>query len=140
MRELAPLPWQGSPVHALKHCGILRRLPRTEAVRAYGPAPLPLEFGRTCDPLLLAPPRGRPREPADLVPARRNPDAEALAELELSEATACHQNACFEAGVLFSRAEGSVAAPEAKHDVEGAIVETLCCEAEGRSEVIPVLI
>jgi tryptophan synthase beta chain len=59
-----------------------------------------------------------------------------LAELKLIEATAYHQNACFEAGVLFARTEGIVPAPEANHAVKGAIVEALRCKAEGRSEVI----
>ena len=59
-----------------------------------------------------------------------------LAEMKLIEATAYHQNDCFEAGVLFARAEGIVPAPEANHAVKGAIVEALRCKAEGRSEVI----
>jgi tryptophan synthase beta chain len=59
-----------------------------------------------------------------------------LADLKLIEATAYHQNDCFEAGVMFARAEGIVPAPEANHAVKGAIVEALRCKAEGRSEVI----
>jgi len=59
-----------------------------------------------------------------------------LAEMKLIEATAYHQNDCFEAGVLFARAEGIVPAPEANHAVKGAIVEALRCKAEGKSEVI----
>ena len=59
-----------------------------------------------------------------------------LKQLGLLEATAYHQVACFEAGVLFARAEGIVPAPEANHAVKGAIVEALRCKAEGRSEVI----
>jgi tryptophan synthase beta chain len=59
-----------------------------------------------------------------------------LHALELIEATAYPQNACFEAGVLFARSEGIVPAPEANHAVKGAIVEALRCKAEGRSEVI----
>ena len=59
-----------------------------------------------------------------------------LKELGLLEATAYHQVACFEAGVLFARAEGIVPAPEANHAVKGAIVEALRCKAEGKSEVI----
>ena len=39
-------------------------------------------------------------------------------ELGLIEARAYHQNACFEAGVLFARAEGIVPAPEANHAVK----------------------
>ena len=59
-----------------------------------------------------------------------------LKELGLIEATAYHQNACFEAGVTFARAEGIVPAPEANHAVKGAIEEALRCKREGRSEVI----
>ena len=59
-----------------------------------------------------------------------------LRELGLLEATAYHQVACFEAGVMFARAEGIVPAPEANHAVKGAIVEALRCKAEGKSEVI----
>jgi tryptophan synthase beta chain len=59
-----------------------------------------------------------------------------LHELGLFEATAYHQVACFEAGVLFARAEGIVPAPEANHAVKGAIVEALRCKAEGKSETI----
>jgi hypothetical protein len=46
-------------------------------------------------------------------PRRSNIDH--LMELNLIEATAYHQTACFEAGVLFARAEGIVPAPEANH-------------------------
>jgi len=59
-----------------------------------------------------------------------------LHALGLIEATAYHQNACFEAGVMFARTEGILPAPEANHAVKGAIVEALRCKAEGRSEVI----
>ena len=59
-----------------------------------------------------------------------------LKELGLIEATAYHQIACFEAGVMFARAEGIVPAPEANHAVRGAINEALRCKAEGKSEVI----
>jgi tryptophan synthase beta chain len=59
-----------------------------------------------------------------------------LKELGLIEATAYHQTPCFEAGVLFARAEGIVPAPEANHAVKGAIEEALRCKREGRSEVI----
>ena len=59
-----------------------------------------------------------------------------LHALNLIEATAYPQNACFEAGVLFARAEGIVPAPEANHAVKGAVVEALRCKQQGRSEVI----
>src|SRR3990167_4578780 len=59
-----------------------------------------------------------------------------LKELGLLEATAYHQNQCFEAGVLFARNEGIVPAPEANHAVKGAIEEALRCKREGKSETI----
>ena len=59
-----------------------------------------------------------------------------LHELGLLEATAYHQIACFEAGVMFARTEGIVPAPEANHAVKGAIVEALRCKAEGKAETI----
>jgi len=57
-------------------------------------------------------------------------------ELGLIEAVAYHQVACFEAGVLFARAEGIVPAPEANHAVKGAIEEALRCKREGKAETI----
>ncbi|HEX6829345.1 MAG TPA: TrpB-like pyridoxal phosphate-dependent enzyme [Burkholderiales bacterium] len=57
-------------------------------------------------------------------------------ELGLMEATAYHQKPCFEAGVLFARAEGILPAPEANHAVKGAIVEALKCKEEGVSRAI----
>jgi len=59
-----------------------------------------------------------------------------LKELDLIEASAFHQNACFEAGVTFGRAEGILPAPEANHAVKGAIEEALRCKREGKSETI----
>jgi len=59
-----------------------------------------------------------------------------LKELSLIEASAYHQTECFDAGVLFARAEGIVPAPEANHAVKAAVVEALRCKAEGRSETI----
>ena len=59
-----------------------------------------------------------------------------LKELNLLEASAYHQNACFEAGVIFGRAEGILPAPEANHAVKGAIEEALRCKREGKSETI----
>jgi len=57
-------------------------------------------------------------------------------ELGLIEARAEHQTQCFEAGVLFARAEGIVPAPEANHAVKGAIDEAVKCREEGTSKVI----
>ena len=59
-----------------------------------------------------------------------------LKELNIIEASAYHQNACFEAGVTFGRSEGILPAPEANHAVKGAIDEALRCKLEGKSETI----
>ena len=56
--------------------------------------------------------------------------------LGLIEARAVHQTQCFEAGVLFARAEGIVPAPEANHAVKGAIDEAVKCREEGVSKAI----
>jgi tryptophan synthase beta chain len=64
------------------------------------------------------------------------PSVSHLLELGLIEARAYHQTACFEAGVLFARAEGVVPAPEANHAVRGAIDEALRCREEGVSRTI----
>jgi tryptophan synthase beta chain len=57
-------------------------------------------------------------------------------ELGLIEARAYHQTPCFEAGVLFARAEGIVPAPEANHAVKGAIDEAVKAREEGKSPTI----
>jgi len=57
-------------------------------------------------------------------------------ELGLIEARAYQQIACFEAGVMFARAEGIVPAPESTHAVRCAIDEALRCKAEGKAETI----
>ena len=59
-----------------------------------------------------------------------------IKQLGLIEAVAYHQITCFEAGVLFARAEGILPAPEANHAVKGAIDEALKCKAEGKSRTI----
>ncbi len=59
-----------------------------------------------------------------------------IKELGLIEAVAYKQIECFEAGVMFARAEGILPAPEANHAVKGAIVEALKCKAEGQSRTI----
>jgi tryptophan synthase beta chain len=61
-------------------------------------------------------------------------------ELGLIEAQAFHQTSCFEAGVMFARAEGIVPAPEANHAVRAAINEALRCKAEGKAETIVFLL
>jgi tryptophan synthase beta chain len=59
-----------------------------------------------------------------------------LKELGLIGARAYHQIACFEAGVLFARAEGIVPAPEANHAVKAAMDEAIRCREEGVSRTI----
>jgi tryptophan synthase beta chain len=59
-----------------------------------------------------------------------------LKELDVIEARAEPQLRCFEAGLMFARAEGIIPAPEANHAVRGAIDEALRCRDEGRSEAI----
>jgi len=59
-----------------------------------------------------------------------------IQELGLMESRAYRQNACFEAGVTFARAEGIVPAPEATHAVRGAIDEALRCKDEGKGRTI----
>ena len=59
-----------------------------------------------------------------------------LKELGQIEASAYTQPECFEAGVLFSRTEGIVPAPEANHAVKGAIEEAMRCKREGKTETI----
>jgi tryptophan synthase beta chain len=57
-------------------------------------------------------------------------------ELGLIEARGYQQTACFDAGVLFARAEGIVPAPESNHAVRAAIDEALACKEEGVSRSI----
>ncbi len=55
---------------------------------------------------------------------------------KLIEAVAIHQLECFEAGVLFTNAEGILPAPEATHGIAIAIREALKCKEEGTSKTI----
>jgi tryptophan synthase beta chain len=57
-------------------------------------------------------------------------------KLGLIEACSYPQLACFEAGMLCSRTEGMVPAPEANHALQGAIEEALKCKEEGVSRSI----
>jgi tryptophan synthase beta chain len=59
-----------------------------------------------------------------------------LKMLGLIEARAYAQLACFEAGVLFARAEGILPAPEANHAVRAAIDEAIRCREEGTGRAI----
>jgi tryptophan synthase beta chain len=56
--------------------------------------------------------------------------------LGLIEARAYHQTPCFEAGVMFARAEGIVPAPESCHAVRAAVDEALKAREEGKSPTI----
>jgi tryptophan synthase beta chain len=59
-----------------------------------------------------------------------------LKELDLIEARAVRQIPCFEAAVIFARAEGIVPAPEATHAIRVAFDEALRCKAEGKAQTI----
>jgi len=59
-----------------------------------------------------------------------------IKELGLIDAVAYHQTKCFDAGVMFARAEGILPAPEANHAVKGAVDEAIKCREEGKSRVI----
>ncbi len=59
-----------------------------------------------------------------------------LAASKLIETVAYRQKECFEAGVLFARAEGIVPAPESTHAIRAAFVEAERCKKEGRAETI----
>ena len=59
-----------------------------------------------------------------------------LKELGLIEARAYTQNACFEAGVAFARAEGIVPAPESTHAIKAGVEAALEAKAQGRSPTI----
>jgi tryptophan synthase beta chain len=54
----------------------------------------------------------------------------------LAEGVAYPQRACFEAAVLFSRAEGILPAPESSHAIKAASEEARRADAEGRQRVI----
>jgi tryptophan synthase beta chain len=52
------------------------------------------------------------------------------------EAVAYGQVACFDAAVIFARAEGIIPAPESSHAVMAAIAEAKQADAEGKTRVI----
>ncbi len=56
--------------------------------------------------------------------------------LGLIEAIAVHQNATFQAGVQFARAEGIIPAPETAHAIRAAIDEALLCKKTGVAKTI----
>jgi len=64
------------------------------------------------------------------------PQVSSLLAAGLIEAVAYDQVDCFEAGVLFGRAEGILPAPESNHAVRAAINEALACRERGERKVI----
>ncbi len=64
------------------------------------------------------------------------PSVSLIQKLGLLDAVAYHQNAAFEAGVLFARTEGICPAPETNHAIKAAIDEALKCKATGEAKCI----
>ena len=60
----------------------------------------------------------------------------ALYDAGIYEARAYHQNACFEAAVLFARTEGILPAPEPSHAIKAAIDEALLAKETGEEKNI----
>lgn len=60
--------------------------------------------------------------------------------LGLIEAVAKHQSECFNAGLLFARTEGIVAAPEATHGLAACVDEAKRCAETGEAKAILVLV
>jgi tryptophan synthase beta chain len=54
----------------------------------------------------------------------------------LMEAQAIHQSECFDAGILFSKTEGIIPAPETTHAIAATIREALKAKEEGKEKVI----
>ncbi len=64
------------------------------------------------------------------------PIVSAMMDQNLIRALAYHQNATFEAGILFAKTEGILPAPESTHAIKAAIDEALKAKQEGKSKVI----
>jgi tryptophan synthase beta chain len=64
------------------------------------------------------------------------PIVSSLVHQKIVEARAYHQNATFEAGILFARTEGILPAPETTHAIKAAIDEALKAKAEGKEKTI----
>jgi len=60
----------------------------------------------------------------------------ALLDQGIAEARAYHQNACFEAALSFTGAEGIIVAPETAHALRAAYDEALACRETGEAKVI----
>jgi tryptophan synthase beta chain len=54
----------------------------------------------------------------------------------LMEAQSIHQSECFEAGLLFSKTEGIIPAPETTHAIASTIREARKAKEEGKGKVI----
>jgi len=65
-----------------------------------------------------------------------SPIISALVDQGLMEARALHQNAAFEAGVLFARTQGLIVAPETAHAVRVVIEEALRAKETGEPKTI----
>jgi len=59
-----------------------------------------------------------------------------LYQLGLVEATAVHQLATFEAGIIFAQNEGIISAPETDHAIRVTIDEALKCKESGEAKTI----
>ena len=64
------------------------------------------------------------------------PLVSALYDAGIYEAKAYHQNACFEAAVLFASTEGIIPAPEPTHAIKAAIDEALAAKESGEEKNI----
>jgi tryptophan synthase beta chain len=60
----------------------------------------------------------------------------ALLDQGYAESRAYHQNACFDAAMSFTRAEGHIVAPETAHAVKAAYDEAMACKESGEAKVI----
>ncbi|MDD5659034.1 MAG: TrpB-like pyridoxal phosphate-dependent enzyme, partial [Actinomycetota bacterium] len=65
-----------------------------------------------------------------------SPQVSMLYNEGLIEAVAYPQNACFEAAIMFAKAEGIIPAPESSHAIKCVIDEALQCKKTGEKKVI----
>jgi len=65
-----------------------------------------------------------------------SPQVSLLYNEGIIEAAAYPQNACFEAAIMFAKAEGIIPAPESSHAIRCAIDEALKCKQTGEKKVI----
>ena len=59
-----------------------------------------------------------------------------LLNIGLVEALAVHQLETFEAGIIFAKNEGIIAAPETDHAIRATIIEALKCKETGEAKTI----